>query len=321
MRYENGGDRLENLPITLFGSVMGLAGLSIAWLRYGEIMHRSTRPGQVLLYLTAAWFLLLTLFYLLKCLRFPGRVAQEWCHPVRVNFFPAFSISILLLGIGFFGLRPELSRVLWWIGMPLHMLGTLRIIALWIRGDMSIHSLNPAWFIPVVGTILVPVAGAQVAHPDISWFFFAVGLIFWIIFMTIVFYRLIFHPPLPEKLLPTLSILIAPPSVGFIAWMKLTGSLDPAARMLYFFGLFIFLLILGKARRFIRLPYFVSWWAYTFPMASVTLSSLLMHKLTGLAFYAWLGTTLLALTSFVVLVVLAKTLRAAGQRRICVEEI
>jgi tellurite resistance protein len=173
----------------------------------------------------------------------------------------------------------------------------------------------------VVGTILVPVAGAQVAHADFSWFFFSVGLIFWIVFMTIVFYRLIFHPPLPEKLLPTLSILIAPPSVGFIAWMKLTGSLDPAARMFYFFGLFIFLLILGKARRFIRLPYFVSWWAYTFPMASVTLSSLLMYKLTGLAFYAWLGTALLGLTSLVVLVVLAKTLAAAGQRRICVEEL
>ncbi len=320
MRGDNGGDRLENLPITLFGSVMGLAGLSISWLRYGEIMHRPETTGTVLLYITTVWFLLLTGFYLAKCTRYPGRVLEEWRHPIRVNFFPAFSISILLLGIGFSTLRPELARVLWWIGAPLHLLATLRIIALWIRGDMSIHSLNPAWFIPVVGTILVPVAGAQTAHPDISWFFFSVGIIFWIVFMTVVFYRLIFHPPLPEKLLPTLSILIAPPSVGFIAWMKLTGDFTPAARLLYFFGLFIFLLILGKARRFVRLPYYVSWWAYTFPLASVTLSSLLMHKLTGLAFYAWLGTLLLVLTSLVVTVVLLQTLSAARRGRICVEE-
>ena len=316
----NEGRRLENLPITLFGSVMGFAGLAIAWLRYEEIMSRHMGVGSVLIHLTAAWFALLTFFYLAKCLRYPSQVMEEFRHPVRMNFFPAWSISLLLLGIGFMEIQPGLARALWWIGVPLHLLATLRIMSIWIRGDFHIHSLNPAWFIPVVGTILVPVAGAQLAHPDISWFFFSVGIVFWIVFMTVVFYRLIFHDPLPEKLLPTLSILIAPPSVGFIALVKLTGSLDPAGRTLYAFGLFTLLLILGKGARFVRLPFFVSWWAYTFPLASVTLSSLLMFKLSGTPFYGWLSTGLLALTSLLVLVVLVQTLAAARRKEVCVEE-
>jgi len=312
--------KLEHLPITLFGSVMGLAGLSIAWLRFEEIRGLKWGVGEVLIHLSALWFLALLVLYAAKVLRHAGAVRAELRHPVRLNFFPAVSISLILLGIGFLHLRPDLARALWWFGASLHLLITLRVLGLWIRGTFHLHTLNPAWFIPVVGTILVPVAGAELAHPDISWFFFSIGMVFWLVFLAMVFYRLVFHDPLPEKLLPTLSILIAPPSVGFIAWVKLTGGLDPVARVLYSFGLFSFLLVLGKVRRFIRLPYFVSWWAYTFPLASVTLSTLLMSRMTGAAFYAWLGAGLLGLTSLVVLLVLGQSLAAVRRGEICVAE-
>ncbi len=39
---------------------------------------------------------------------------------------------------------------------------------------------TPAWFIPVIGNLVVPLAGTAHAPVDISWFFFGGGLLYWL---------------------------------------------------------------------------------------------------------------------------------------------
>ena len=70
-----------------------------------------------------------------------------------------------------------------------------------------------------------------------------------VILLTIIFYRVLFHHPIDERLMPTLFILIAPPAVGFIAYTRLTGGeLDTFARVLYYSGLFLTLLLFTPGR-------------------------------------------------------------------------
>lgn len=164
-----------------------------------------------MIYFAAAWFVVLSGFCAAKCARHPGAVRAEFHHPIRMNFFPAFSISLLLFSIGFLHLHPDLARVLWWSGALLHLLATLQILHTWINRDLHIHTINSAWFIPVVGNIIVPIAGVNLASIEISWFFFSVGLFFWVALFASVFNRIIFHDPLPEKLVPTLVIMLARP--------------------------------------------------------------------------------------------------------------
>ncbi len=128
----------------------------------------------------------------------------------------------------------------------------------WIHHDhFEVQHLNPAWFIPAVGNVLVPVAGVQLGFIEISWFFFSIGMLFWVILLTIIFNRIMFHNPMQDKLIPTLFILIAPPAVGFIAYMKLAGELDAFARILYFAGLFLTMLMLIQVKRFAKLQFFL----------------------------------------------------------------
>ncbi len=75
--------------------------------------------------------------------------------------------------------------------------------------------MSPVWFIPVVGNILVPLAGVVHARRTRSRFFFSTGLIFWIVLQTLFFYRIFFHHPLPEKLLPTFFHPSGSPHTGF----------------------------------------------------------------------------------------------------------
>lgn len=311
--------RLKNLPIPLYGSVMGLAGLALAVERLEELRFDSN-VGSIILYAVSIWLLLLSGAYLTKWIRYPAAVGTEYRHPVRMNFFPAISISLLLLAIGYLNRHHTVSAVLWYAGTGLHLFFLLRTLRVWFFRGLELQSFNPAWFIPVVGTILIPIAGVEHAPIEISWFFFSIGIVFWIAMLGMTLHRVIFHNGLPPKLLPTLFILIAPPAVGFIAYLKLNCGLDTLARILYFNGLFMVLMVLVFADRFVRLPFFLSWWAYTFPLAAATLSTFAYYDVSNVPFFFGLAVFLLLLLIATITVVAVRTGQAAMNRQLCVPE-
>ena len=310
--------RLKNFPVAWFSAVMGLAGFSIAWSRAEHVFSLNLHFSPVLLSLTALLFVVLLVGHTIKLVRFPKDALAEFQHPVKLAFVPTFSIALILLSIASLHAFPALSAALWYVGSTLHLLLTLYVLSSWIHHDRyEIAHLNPAWFIPVVGNILIPVAGVHHAPPDVSWFFFSLGLFFWPVLTAILFYRLIFHGSLPERFMPTLFIFIAPPAVGFISWVTLIGGVDAFARVLYFVAMFFTLLWVSQIRQFIGLKFFLSWWAYSFPLAAVTIASLLMFRETGLIFHAFLATVLLAALSFIIALLLGRTAVAVLRREIC----
>lgn len=312
--------RLRHLPISAFAVVMGLCGVAIAWNTARGTLHAPGLVADGLLALSGAVFMVLTLLYLIKIIRHLPEVLKELRNPVALNFFPTFSISLILLGIGTLHTLPTLSWVLWASGTVAQLLFTLYVMQVWIHHEhFEIHHMNPAWFIPVVGNILVPIAGVQFGHTEISWFFFSTGLLFWLVLLSIVFNRVIFHQALPDKLLPTLFILIAPPAVGFVSYLGLSGELDSLARVLYYAALFLTLLLLTQTARFTRLPFTLSWWAYSFPLAAVTVATMLMHERLELKAFATLSYTLLGLVTVLIGYLSLRTLVAIGRRQICIE--
>lgn len=345
--------RLINFPISFFAMILGLAGFTIAVqraemiLKLHEVLRLPFKPSIYILGFTVALFFIILAIYATKAVFFWGEVKKEFNHPIRLNFFPTMSISLLLFSIATLGLQKEVSYYLWVGGTALHALFTLYIMSIWIQHPkFEVKHFNAAWFIPVVGNIIIPVAGAEHGFFEISWFFFSVGFVFWVVLLTILFNRLIFHHPLPEKLLPTLFIMIAPPAVGFISYVKVNHEhLDNFANVLYHFALFSLALLVFQFRLFSRLQFFLSWWAYSFPLAAMTIASLFRlkllreeHALMGeataagseavphvmpihLTTYTTLSYVLLGVLTVVILMLLVRTMFAIGARQICVEEV
>jgi tellurite resistance protein len=311
--------RLANFPISFFAVVMGLAGLTIAWEKALHMLGVTAPVGTALVAVTATTFVVLLALYAAKVLRYRQEVVAELRHPVKLNFFPTISISLILLAIAFLPLSEVTARSLWLVGVSAHLLFTLYVMNVWIHHEhFEVHHINPAWFIPAVGNVLVPIAGVPLGYVDVSWFFFSIGIVFWVVLLTIIIYRVLFHHPIDDKLMPTFFILIAPPAVGFIAYMKLNGGLDNFARVLFYIGLFLTVLLLTQARRFARLEFFLSWWAYSFPVAAITIASLLMYDATAKAVYRYLGLGLLALLTAIVVYLVCRTVGEVRGRKVCV---
>ena len=313
--------RLLHYSVAWFAMIMGLLGFAIVWLRAATVLGTPQIVGRVLLGVAIAALLAVASLYLAKLIRHRHSVLGELNHPIKRNFFPTISIVLILISIAILEDLEGVSFWFWAVGSALHLFFTIYVMSIWIgRSDLTIAHMNPAWFIPVVGNILVPIAGVHHASPEISWFFFSIGLVFWLVLLTIVFYRIIFHDPLPERLVPTLFILIAPPAVGFLSYMALTESLDVFARILVYFAMFLTLLLFSLVRRFGRLKFFISWWAYSFPMAAMTLATMRLYSKTELAFHLGLVIGLLAVLSIIILILAVRTVVAVSRREICVEE-
>lgn len=313
--------RIQYFPISFFSMILGMVGISIASQKAEHMFQLPFHISPYLLGMSIFFFVLLSLIYLIKIIRFKADVVEEFSHPIKLSFFPTFSISLLLLSAAFLSIHKELSSYLWMIGATIHFLFTLKIISIWIQHQkFDIKHMNPAWFIPAVGNILVPIAGVEHASLELSWFFYSIGFGFWLILLIIFFNRIIFHHPLPNKLLPTLFILIAPPALGFVSYVKLTGELNEFARMMYYFALFLFILLITQYKMLYKIKFYLSWWAYSFPIAALTIASILMYHKTQLMAFEIISLSLLAFLAIVLGILIVKTGSAIYKREICVEE-
>ncbi|UTW03810.1 SLAC1 anion channel family protein [Amphritea atlantica] len=313
--------KLEHFPITFFAMSMGITGLTLMWEKASTVFGAPAIIGQLLLTLTTCLFLILVLVYLLKIMLKTSAVVDEFQHPIKLSFFPAFSISLILLSVATLDASKQLSFILWSSGSALHLMLTVYVLNQWIHHPkFQIIHMTPAWFIPVVGNILVPIAGVEHGYIEISWFFFSIGIIYWIVLKTLVLNRMMFHDPVPQKLLPTLFILIAPPAVGFISYMKLNGELDNVARILFYAAMFLLLLLLSQLPRFTRIKFFMSWWAYSFPLAASAIAAQLMYSMQGQPFFYYLALGLSALATLVIALLFSRTVLAVIRNEICLPE-
>lgn len=299
--------KLANMPISFFTMSMGVFGLALA-LRAAGFEAFSIGIGT----LGIAVFSLLFICFTLKALRHPDALKAEWAHPVKLTFFPAASISVLLMATFLFDTHPEIARPIWVIGAAAQGVLTLVVISAWIsHRAFGPGQLSPAWFIPAVGNVMAPLGGIALGYVELSWYFFAVGILFWLVLLTIVFNRLIFHDPMPGKLRPTIVILVAPPTLAFLAWVQFHGGdVDVTARLLINMGYFFLGLVVLQLPALLRLPFALSFWALSFPLAAITIASLRFAQATGSALHQWLGFGLLAVLALTIAVLAVQTARA-----------
>ncbi|CAA6811540.1 MAG: C4-dicarboxylate ABC transporter [uncultured Sulfurovum sp.] len=313
---------LKHFPIQLFAVVMGVSGLAIVFAKAYHIIDLPYWIYGTLLFVDTLLFLGIFTAYMIKWLLYPEAVKREFYHPIKSSFMAAISISFLLISIAYYDFAPTVSILFWYIGAPLQLTFTLIVMRYWIHNDLKVIHSNPAWFIPIVGNVLVPVVGVEAAPIWVSLFFFALGMFFWVVLFTIMMYRIIFHHPLAKKLVPTLFILIAPPAVGFVSYFRITnGSIDMLSMSLYFIALFTLFLLLFMLRMFDTKQFFISWWAYTFPLAAMTIATLILYMALGTSITYVASILLIILTTSVIGFVSLRTIQASRKEKICIEEV
>ncbi len=310
--------RLIHFPISMFSVVMGLSGFAIAWQKaLGTSFPVVTTFTSAL---ASIVMLLMSSLYLLKLFRYPNAVIAETKHPIKINFFAAFSISLLLLSVVWHKFE-SLSYGLWGIGAIVQLSLTLLVMHSWIHHDhYRLEHANPSWFIPVVGNIIAPITGAKLGYIEVSWFFFSVGIVFWMVLLTIITNRLIFHEALPTRFKPMLFILLAPPSIGFVSYSSLVPELTDLSRILASVALFTAILLVLNINQFRKGGFYLSSWAFSFPVAAFNVALFRYAELTQSSTCLYIGKALLGGLTLLILWLSFNTLKAIRAGEICKPE-
>ncbi len=298
------GSWLAHFPISFFAVSMGVFGLALA-LRAGGYPAPSMVVGFAGIAILAVSLVILAA----QAAYHPAALKAEWSHPVTLAFFPAASVSLLLMAAFLHDMAPRSAEGAWLLGAAVQGALTVIVISAWIsHRAFGPGQLSPAWFIPAVGNLAAPLAGVSLGYVELSWYFFAVGTLFWLVLLTLVFNRLIFHDPLPGNLKPTIVILIAPPVLAFLGWVQFTdGIVDAPARVLINLGYFFLALVALQVPSLLRLPFVLSFWALSFPLAAITVASFRFAELTGSALHLWGGYVLLSALVATIAVLSART--------------
>lgn len=320
MKHRSMKAKIQFFPITMFAIIMGLSGLTIAFEKFLQLNWLPEGLFIGMLYFTTGIFIITSIMYILKTILFFNDVKADFNHKIKINFFSAITISLILLSVVYKEFQPGISKVLWWTGVIAHTFLMLYTISFWIRHNFEIQFMNPAWFIPVVGNMLVPIAGVIYMPVSFSYFYFSVGFFFWIILFAIFMNRAIFHQQLPQRFIPTLFILLAPPAVGFLSYMRITGEFDLFAQFMLNIAFFFLLLIIFLAKSFKKLKFFISWWAFTFPLTAITVASAVAFQSTHLEIYKYLAFILMGVASLTILFVGIITVREMLKGEIFVAE-
>lgn len=270
--------RLEYLPVGLFGSVMGLTGLSVAWrlahARYGAPVVVADVVGAV----AVMAFVVVGIGYAVKAATAPDAVRAEFHHPIAGNLFGTILISLLLLPIVLAPVALRVAQAMWTVGAVGMVVFAWLIVTRWMSDRQQVAHATPAWIIPVVGLLDIPLALPTLGLPSMHGlmvFALAVGLFFAVPLFTLIVSRLIFDAPMPDALLPSLLILIAPFAVGYSTYVLTVGHPDLFADALYMLTLFMLAVLLGRLRKLRSCcPFRVAWWAVSFPLAASAIAGL-----------------------------------------------
>lgn len=288
---------IKNFMPSWFASVMGTGVLALVSFSYSEFIPFLATVSNYLFYFNIVLFFTLLVPWTLRWIIFPKNALKDLRDPVLSNFYPTISVSMLVIAADFMVIKHNFV-----VAERFWLFGALLTIAFGIvvpyysfkTENTKLDHINPGWFIPPVGLIVIPIAGSKIAslHSGIyGQLLFALNFIGWgagfflyLALLGVIMYRLILYKPMPGILAPTIWINLGPIGAGTVALLNLVKFFPIEEKTpLYFFGLLFWgfgiwwlIVAISFTVHYIRkldLKYALSWWAFTFPLGAYVAAS------------------------------------------------
>lgn len=240
--------------------MLGLASLAKLYYTYKLVL-----PGHLFLLLA-----LLLFFGLIGKMLFAwSAVRQELSNPVVTSVAPTFLMGTMVLCSVFFSYDDfERAATLVWVlaaCLQFCLVGYFTWRFVW--GKWQLANVLPSWFVTYVGIGIIPVT-APAFIPSVALhgiFYIAIALYFML--LPLILYRVIVREDLPEPTMPMTVILAAPGSLCLLGYLAQFEAHDQTfVVLLFILSQLLYLFVLTKLPKLLKLPFYPSYAAFTFPL-------------------------------------------------------
>ena len=337
-------DTIRHFNPAWFAAVMGTAVVPLA---ISFVDASWVEPvAAAFIVLSTVMFIAIVIPWTLRFFMYTEEVSHDLHHPIAASFFPTMPIAVVVIALDllkypkvFFSRSTSEEIAFWlWLGgtIGIYVAGFVVLPRIYQSSKIELSHANFGWFIPPVANLLIPVGGLELAllFPErfeltfvISMVSLGVGLVLFVFVGALVYQRYVLESLPVSKFAATSFIAIAPTAIVAVGLFKLMRLFEPgtpidisaeAVRALSVLGILVAwgfaawafmmaVVVVAFHLRNLDLPYALSWWAYTFPLGALAVSTGVAWKVTGFESIQWFYAAVLMALAVVWVIVAART--------------
>jgi tellurite resistance protein len=265
----------RTIPLGFFGIPFGLLGLADCWLGAATFGMAPVAVGRVLVALAVVVWAVALVAQLRGMRAHRVSLGKELTDPIAGPFGSLAVITPMLASAD--ALYP-LSHTTGTVVTDVLIAATVVLAGWytgqWIYGPLDFAKVHPGYFLPsIAGGFVASGSAALVGQIHLAQMLFGLGAVCWLVVGSIVLGRLIVGPPLPDALIPTLAIEVAPAAVATFAAFAIDGHrIDTLIRVLAGYGVMMVIAQVRLLPAYRRLRFMPSFWAFTFAWSAVAFS-------------------------------------------------
>ncbi|MGN1396417.1 MAG: TDT family transporter, partial [Lactococcus garvieae] len=251
---------LKKIPIPICGLILGMVSL-------GNLLYSKgfTFLGNIF-DLVGLFFMFLIMLKLIFTMR---HLLEALKDPIVGSVSPTFTMAWMVICVFLNRIFPHSSMVyfIWLCSIFLHFLLMAYFVALHILPQkVGMVHVYPSWFITFVGLGVIPNT-ATVFNIEIGRIVLWPALLFYFILLPIITHRIFIFKKMHESTLPLITILTAPGSLCLAAYLTVTESKSNLFVLcLFLLSQLIYLATVVLVIPLLRLPFYPSYAAFTFPL-------------------------------------------------------
>jgi tellurite resistance protein len=304
------------IPLNTFAIGFGLAGLAEVWGATGRLLGFPPVVAHIFWGIAAVAWVWLIIAHLVRGARSADSLAGQLRHPAQGPIAALVPITGMLIASDLLAFSRPAGITLFVVSLVVASVFAGWLIGTWLQGGIAVEAIHGGYLLPTVAAGFV---GADVAGDTgmrlLGWALFGVGAFFWVVMTVLLIIRLAFRPSLPDPLVPTMAILVAPPGVAGIAWFSLAG-LHAGAAPAAILGLGVILVVVQLALipKYRRLKFSLGFWSFTFPTAAIVGDAILWLRVLTPPGWQPITVVLTAAVTLLVLLIAARSLREVVRR-------
>lgn len=278
-------DLMNKITIPLAGLMLGLAAAGNLVSYHGAIF-------KILCGIIAFSLLLLLT---MKIITNHKHIQEDLHNPAVSGVASTFPMSIVVLSAYINSFLPNMAYAMWIIGIIMQFALIIYFTRKFVF-NFDIKNVFPSYFIVyvgvAVGSVVAPVFNAINVGKVLFWFSF----ISYLILLPLISYRVLKIRPIPEPVVPTLTIFAAPASLLLVGYLNSFKSINMTILgILVFLSLFMLFSVLLYMPEMVKLKFYPSYSAFTFPLV---ISAIALQSSNNLLIKIKMGIPLLQYVSY-----------------------
>ena len=256
-------DIIKKVPIPLCGVMLGTAALGNLLQSYGEGIRN----------VCGIFATFLLILVLLKLIMFPGMIKEDMGNPIMASVSGTFTMALMILSTYVKPYIGQAAYIIWLLAIILHIVLIVYFTVKFVV-KLQMPKVFASYYIVYVGIVVAAVTAPAYEQLGIGAATFWFGFVTLILLLVLVTYRYVKFKEVPNPAKPLICIYAAPTSLCIAGYVQSVTSKSYGFLMgMFVVATVIYIFALVKAVGYLKLPFFPSYAAFTFPFVISAIAS------------------------------------------------